>query len=159
MYPMAGALFEYNIGILGRLESFSSDWERLIMPTYGIGRPYNEDFGRHPTSVFHPHDKKRNLTELLSLFVDRRSLARDKGKKKDGKAVPANGQYVDNARNVLIDLLHSHPEYMRAICHLILVDYVCLPDYPMPKSCGFLNRTREAVIRSVRKGLMILPYS
>lgn len=136
MYSMAGPLFEYDIGIIGRLESFTADWKSRIMPTYGIRRPYDENYGQHATSMYHPLAKHQ---------------------KKETQRVSMNSDPFD-ARKLLDGVLRSHPEYMRAICHLLLVDYVCLPEYPLPKPCGFLQGTREAATRSVRRGHVLLPF-
>ena len=45
--------------------------------------------------------------------------------------------------------------YMRAVCQLLLVDYVCLPSYPLPTECSFLNDSRNAAMEALSRGVMI----
>ena len=50
---------------------------------------------------------------------------------------------------------HLINRYTRAVCHLLLVDYVCLPSYPLPPDCQFLNRSRATAMEALSKGVMI----
>jgi hypothetical protein len=49
------------------------------------------------------------------------------------------------AREALAEVLNN-TKYMEAICRLLLVDYVCLPIYPLPTSCQGLESTRKEMI-------------
>ena len=58
----------------------------------------------------------------------------------------------------LQELFVSEPRYLRALCHLLLVDYVCLPMYVLPSPCQFLNATRRAAEGALDQGKE-LPYN
>jgi len=55
-------------------------------------------------------------------------------------------------RPALDALFSQEPKYLRAICYLLLVDYVCLPSYSLPVGCQYLNQTREAAQLALSKG-------
>jgi hypothetical protein len=41
-----------------------------------------------------------------------------------------------NMKGALLELLEADPRYMRAVCHLLMVDYVCMRDlYTLPPQC------------------------
>ena len=41
-------------------------------------------------------------------------------------------------RNVLKSLFAAKKVYKMAVCHLILVDYVCFPNYKLSDECSYL---------------------
>ncbi len=43
--------------------------------------------------------------------------------------------------------------YTKAVCHLLLIDYVCLPEYSLPENCHFLNASRELAVDALKKGV------
>ena len=47
-----------------------------------------------------------------------------------------------DTRAVFKSLLDKNPVYLRVLCHILLVDYVCLPHYSLPRECGYLNQSR-----------------
>ena len=53
--------------------------------------------------------------------------------------------------NIFLHLINIH-RYKRAVCHLILVDYICLPMYKLPVECEFLNATREEAVSAMKEG-------
>ena len=126
IYVMSGMLFEYPVDILGKVENIKADWENLIMPAYNIKRKYNEHLGDKGTSLNHPN----------------RNTSRMKGD-------------PNNARASLMGLMKTDPRYARAICHLILIDYICLPMYPLPDICSFLNATRRNAESALDKKTII----
>jgi hypothetical protein len=69
-----------------------------------------------------------------------------------GAKVAIASKDPNNARQSLLALFAAEPQYTRAVCHLILVDYICLPMYPLPPECQFLNATRAAAEAAVRAG-------
>lgn len=72
-YPISGVLFKYHIHHLGHLESFNSDWERVIKPAYNLTAQYREDLGMHETSVHHPAGELSNLTyrgNIIDYLID-----------------------------------------------------------------------------------------
>jgi len=130
-YPMAGVLFQFDIHLLGHFENFKTFWSETIQPVYHIKKKYAE-IGMHVTSVNHP--KASEIAQRTKMDANRDP---------------------NNARKALSELLQSDKKYKRAICHLLLVDYVCLPMYDLPVECHFLNRTRDAAINAVSKGRVI----
>mmetsp|Transcript_30371 Transcript_30371/g.43507 ORF Transcript_30371/g.43507 Transcript_30371/m.43507 type:complete len:450 (-) Transcript_30371:206-1555(-) len=137
-YPMSGQLFEFHIRHIGRLESFDKDWNHIFTPLNGNKPiPYDYNFGTHPTSAHYPTEKMKVSSKVK-------------------KPVVTNGDPND-ARKSLLHLLREDSRFQRAICHLLLVDYVCLPMYTLPVECQFLNGTRNAAIAAVSKG-QVIPY-
>jgi len=134
-FPMSGVLFSFPIQNLGHLESFDEDWNRILTRLNG-GQPipYDYKFGMHKTSVNFPTDKGKSKTSAN------------------------NSKDPNNARVSLLKLMKEDLRYTQAICHLILVDYICLPSYTMPVECQFLNQTREAAIAAVHAGQILKPY-
>lgn len=47
----------------------------------------------------------------------------------------------------LLEVLHRFPNYMRAVCRLIMVDYVCLR-FPLPRECGGMMPTNYTEVRT-----------
>ena len=45
--------------------------------------------------------------------------------------------------------------YTRAICHMLLIDYVCLPEYSLPVECQFLNQSRAVAFGALGKDKML----
>mmetsp|Transcript_25510 Transcript_25510/g.36596 ORF Transcript_25510/g.36596 Transcript_25510/m.36596 type:complete len:145 (+) Transcript_25510:703-1137(+) len=126
---MAGVFFRFNIHVLGHVETFKSDWENIIKPLYNITKEFNENLGMHKTSMHHP----KNIAEK----------------------VPPDEKDPNNARKSLLQFLEEDVRYKQAICHLILIDYVCLPMYALPLECQHLNATRDAAIEAVTHGLPV----
>ena len=58
----------------------------------------------------------------------------------------------NDALAALKELFVSEPGYLRALCYMLLVDYVCLPMYALPGPCQFLNATRRAAERALVEG-------
>mmetsp|Transcript_9081 Transcript_9081/g.13529 ORF Transcript_9081/g.13529 Transcript_9081/m.13529 type:complete len:322 (+) Transcript_9081:342-1307(+) len=143
-YPMSGVFFQFNIHTLGHVQSFKSFWEKTIVPMYGINLQFREQLGLHATSVHHPN------------VAGQESKPHSPSRSNSSSA--SSSKYdPNNARQELLKLLRTEPRYKRAICHLLLVDYVCLPMYALPPECQFLNRTREAAIAAVSRG-QIIPH-
>ena len=101
---------------------------------------YNSTLGDHPTSEIHPQrktgfDRSYSSTDKFSAMNVSKGTAAD----------------PDHVRTVLRELFAKEVKYKRAICHFLLIDYVCLPEYPLPEDCLFLNdtlhRAREALRR------------
>ena len=90
---------------------------------------YNSALGDHPTSEIHPNKKNNS----------------------DGKVFEDMAADPNHVRAILRELFAKEVKYKRAICHFLLIDYVCLPEYPLPEDCLFLNdtlhRAREALHR------------
>jgi len=55
-------------------------------------------------------------------------------------------------------LFQNEPQFQRAICHLLLTDYVCLPMYQLPEGCKFLTKTRQAAVAAMEKNEIIPPH-
>ena len=127
MFPMAASYLRFPADIVGRLESFAEDWQQQILPAYHLPFPYDFRLGDHPTSVNHPQQQDRGTGGDRDPLGVRKSLAA---------------------------LFASKPRYLRALCHLLLIDYICLPGYDLPSECAFLTqmveRTRRALAAGVR---------
>lgn len=129
IYPISGALFTFNIHIVGHLDHLVDDWNTMVKPAYNITIPYNERHGSHPTAEIHPR----------------------------AKASKNQVQSVDpsNVRPTLRHLFQKEKKYKRAFCHMLLIDYICLPEYPLPMDCLFLNETMHRARRALERGEQI----
>jgi hypothetical protein len=58
----------------------------------------------------------------------------------------------NDALAALQELFVLEPHYLRAVCYMLLVDYVCLPMYVLPGPCQFLNATRKAAEEALAEG-------
>jgi hypothetical protein len=56
----------------------------------------------------------------------------------------------NNARTALLELFREDVRYKRMVCQLLLLDYVCLPMYSLPKECEFLDNTVKEVRNSMK---------
>ena len=93
-FVMAGILrANYNIGYLGKLESFDEDWAR-VNEIYGVDIQVNRSLGWHESSD-DPNGVKSAFKELFQRDV----------------------------------------RYKKALCQLLLVDYVCFK-YDLPPECN-----------------------
>lgn len=127
MNTMSGGLFEWDVDIIGKVEDIKSDWENMIVPAYGLNDklPWNSNFGR------------RNHT-----FNGRMAITDEK---EENKGVPM--PVLTDVRKELEIFLMKNQKYHRAVCHYLLIDYVCLEDYYHPPAqCiemeGELNKAR-----------------
>ena len=141
LYPMCGAFFDFFIDTVGQNEHLSVDWVQIICETYPfICKP--------PASL--PPSKDYEVKTIISKRT---------GKKKSivvlKERPPPEDRY--GAMAALQELFASEPRYLRALCHLLLVDYVCLPMYVLPSPCQFLNATRRAAESALDQGKE-LPY-
>ena len=109
---MSGAFFHFNIDIVGQLESFETDWNKKIIGEYPILKNFKFDMksGRHRTSVNHPafKNKKQQASKL-----------------KDPQ----------KTRFYYKELINTDKTVLRALCHMVLIDYVCFPQYKLPVEC------------------------
>lgn len=131
VYPMSGVFFEFDIHIVGYLESFDNDWKNVIGPYFHLNKPYNPKLGGHPTSL-----RPANRVGAKKGFNRNATTA---------NTAPIGA--VTNrlqGRNVLKSLFAAKKVYKMAVCHLILVDYVCFPNYKLPDECSYLQEEVEA---------------
>jgi len=107
---MSGVMREFDVSLIGHLETFKMDWKR-IEKAYKI-KDYNylDRLGSHVTSANHPVKPAKDPNQARMSF--RVAMKED-------------------------------PRYARAICHLIMLDYICLPEYNLPQECQYLNATRS----------------
>eukprot|EP01036_Dinobryon_divergens_P022949 gene22949-31255_t len=127
IYPMAGVLLNHVIDFIGRLETFQSDWNEKIVPKYNLSIPFDFSEGVHASAINHPS----------GIHASNASL---------------NHGDPQNVRLYYRLLLKQEPSYARAICNLVLIDYVCLPSYKLPRECEFLQHARsegENILTSV----------
>lgn len=112
-YRMSGTFFNFKVDIVGHLETFKDDWYNKVVPVYPVLKkfmPFNFNIGNHATAVNHPANK---------------------GKK--------NSLDPQLTRHFYKLLLQSEPNVVRAICHMVLMDFVCFPEYRLPAECEHLN--------------------
>lgn len=132
VFPMAGSLFAFPVHTIGHLETFKQDWDTKLRPLYNLTAPFDEMAGKHATSLYHPTD------------VLRHHNVRTKVKQKPPEP--------SNMRHFYRLLIEQEPVYAQVVCQLMLIDYVCLPQYPLPQVCEFLNATREEGVRLLTAG-------
>ena len=140
MFPMSRTYLRFPVDIVGRLESFSEDWEREVVPAYGIAAPYDYRLGMHATSANHPAGTGAAASHSAST----------KGERNHGDDAAIDRDPL-RARESLVALLRSQPHYLRALCHLLLLDYVCLPEYELPLACAFLQPLRTEIQREEKE--------
>ena len=68
-FPMSGTLFNYNISLVGHLDTFSADWERIMSEVHGSVPKYNYNLGLHPTSMSFPTVAAPPKSMPLSLLL------------------------------------------------------------------------------------------
>ena len=125
IFPMSGVFFNFDIDTILHLESFSTDWENVIVPTYNLPpKTYDLRDGFHHTAVNHPR------------------ITSNDPKVKDGRIeFYLQRAHSKNDRHLFKKFRKVERSGMRALCHLILIDYVCFPEYALPIECHFLNNT------------------
>lgn len=119
IFPMAGVLLSIKIDIYGHLETFKMDWEKKIMPQYNLSKPFSSTVGMHKTSINHPTLRLNTSLSSTNNVTD-----------------------PFNLRHYYHRLLTEEPTYAKAICNLVLIDYVCLPHYELPPECKSLQHIR-----------------
>lgn len=110
-------------------------------PIHTVG--YLETFQEDWSNVIAP---LYNLSKPFNYFVGRHATDVSFPSTKKMEAEPSNMRYYYRS------LLRREPVYAKAICQLMLIDYVCLPQYPLPQVCEFLNSTREEGVRLLTAG-------
>lgn len=143
IYPMAGVLMDHDFDFIGRLETFQSDWNETIVPQYNLSIPFDLAEGLHASAINHP--------SRIPVSPNASSSRID----------------PQNVRLYYRLLLKQEPSYARAMCNLVLVDYVCLPSYKLPRECKFLHDARSEGVniltsvhshsRSSSIGFQVLP--
>jgi hypothetical protein len=109
MYTMSGVLFSFDIDIVGHLDAFDATWNSQINSLLMNGTHFNTSLGLHMVTT---------------------------GKHSKGKTAAVDPW---GSHTALSTLFKSKPEYLRAVCQYILIDYVCLPQYRLPESCRDLE--------------------
>lgn len=118
IFRMSGVYFNYNIDLTLHVETFVDDWETIVVPTYYLPpKTFDAQSGFHETSVDHPRVKSH---EKIAIFQ-------------------INNSNSTQIQELFKYLQKTQPSTMRAICHLILIDYICFPEYKLPRSCTFLK--------------------
>jgi hypothetical protein len=134
LYPMCGAFFDFIVDIFGQREKIVDDWVLVICEAYPIICQPSESLPSSPSYVVKAVVSRRKKKHMVVL--------RDRKPPMDQHAALA----------ALQELFDSEPQYLRAICYLLLVDYVCLPMYALPGPCQFLNATRRAAEEALAEG-------
>lgn len=119
---VSNGFFNFNITIVKHLENFKDDWQDLH-DKYKLDFDFDFHRGVHGrTAVHHPLLASHNTTDD-NLHVHSRLDA----------------------------LFLEKPEYLRAVCRILLIDYVCLPEYKLPEACLDMQDT----IIEARKQLIV----
>eukprot|EP01036_Dinobryon_divergens_P022759 gene22759-31049_t len=121
LFPMAGTFFEFEIGLIGQYEHMATDLHEIR--------------GAYKISSKQDH---RLLTP----------------KEKGGNGGGTGGGVTNNSVRLREALSSGGPQqqrFIRAICHLLLIDYVCLPMYVLPAECQFLRDARHAAAEALKR--------
>eukprot|EP01036_Dinobryon_divergens_P032601 gene32601-42221_t len=100
--------------------------------TFGERVAYDSKLGDHPTAQNFPPNRE-NATNG----------------KTPGRRDP------DDARKSVKNFLKKNRKYTKAICHILLIDYVCLPEYSLPEECQFLNQSKTMAVNALRRGVTL----
>ena len=120
IYPQTNSFFEYPITIVGHLENFTSDWKQVVT-AFSITAPFDDRAGFHATAIHHPRYSANSARATFPKLPPVRAL--------------------------LKQLFQESPQYLRAVCHYLFVDYACFPEYPLPAGCEHLSAARAEAVR------------
>ncbi len=134
LFPMSNSLFEFDVDLIVKLEDIDTEWRDTVGPTYGWwdssssssssgNKNSNRDGDRNSGYDWDNSYGRRNHTFY-------------------GRTHHGDVPVLSDVRQQLETLLLHRPEMLKAICHHILVDYLCLEDfYQLPQECAFLEST------------------
>ena len=112
IYPMSSSFFEFNVDILLSQEKLVENWEKHVVPTYGFqSNKLNHNLGSHKSSIFHVRKK---ITREM--------------------------QYIYKFRLLFRQIETEDINLWLAMCRLILIDYICFPQFQLPFSCRSLQK-------------------
>ena len=114
---MSKVFFEFDIDVVGYLESFFTDWQAKIVAGYNLdlyNHTFNHKLGKHSSAINHP-----GMEQNIQLRIN-------------------------SARLYFQKLLEADSSVMNAICHLVMIDYVCLAKYSLPAKCQHLYPILDA---------------
>jgi hypothetical protein len=126
IYPMSGVLFRYNIDIIGYLETFKENFEKRVLPKYNLDLVFNYRYGVHATAVNHP---------IAPLHKNNKNFIGD----------------PSQLRMYYQKLMSEEPAYLRALCNLYMVDFMCLPKFELPEQCRHLESIRSLGVDILRR--------
>lgn len=153
IYPLAGLFFEFQVGIVGQTEHFARDWQAVVAAFHlpASARRLlnkNEDKDNKNSNKNNKNSNKNNNKN------NNKNSAKSTDSNNSSEVVQhiqsTGTKRVDN-RRVLFELLEKNNHYLRAICHLILVDYVCLSAYSLPEGCQFLTQARDNAVAALSR--------
>lgn len=49
----------------------------------------------------------------------------------------------NNVKRVFTQMTTEDPRYMRVVCHMLMLDYVCFPSYKLPEACSDMETYRK----------------
>ena len=126
---MSKVFFEFDIDIVGYLESFLTDWQAKIVTAYNLdsyNHTFNHKLGKHSSAINHPGMETN--TQLR----------------------------INSARLYFQKLLEADSNVMSAVCHLLMIDYVCLAKYSLPDKCQHLYPILDVGRKLLQLGTPIL---
>ena len=91
------------------------NWENVIVPTYGLTpNTYNKSLGVHEISAIHHPGAKMKVRDNKKMIIYK-------------------------FRKLFSSIEKKDPSLWLAMCRLILIDYICFPQYELPYSCRSLQ--------------------
>ena len=116
IFPMSGAFFHFDVDIVLAQEHFIHNWENVVVPTYKLPpNSFNKKLGYHRTSVDHPVANTKVKPDHI----------------------------IDNMykfRQLFRSIKKADPSLWLVMCRLILIDFVCFPQFKLPSSCRSLQK-------------------
>lgn len=134
---VSAPFFYYNFTMVKHLSTFQEDWE-TVRQRFGFKFELDMDIGRHEdTAIHHPALLIPAVLQANATASSRANLTLHDGMNETGPG-PISLAAADDALHVnsrLRALYAAKPEYIRALCRVLMIEYVCLPEYEMPPAC------------------------
>ena len=125
IYTLSGVLFHYDVNILLAQEKLNENWENIVVPTFNLTlNSFNSTLGFHTSSIQHP---------LIRKIKNNYNRIKDKKLRK-------TIMMTQSFRQLFHSIETKDPSLWKAMCRLILIDYVCFPQYQLPASCNSLQK-------------------
>eukprot|EP01035_Chromulina_nebulosa_P038050 gene38050-51389_t len=159
LFPMAGTFFEFEIGLIGQYEHMATDLHeirgaykisskqdhRLLTPKEKGGNGGGTGGGGGSSNKDNKNNNKNSNNNNKKV---------GKSGEDSSSITSAEGGVTNNSVRLREALSSGGPQqqrFIRAICHLLLIDYVCLPMYVLPAECQFLRDARHAAAEALKR--------
>ena len=169
LFPMAGTFFEFQVDLIGKYEHLSTDLQEIggvyhfpqKQDRRSLTPKEKDSSGSNSNSKKEQNPKNiQNNNKNNNKNKNNKKVASSNGEDSDAQMEEGNNRKeagVAKQAARLREVLQlsgsppQHQRFMRAICHLLLIDYVCLPMYKLPAECHFLNDARRAATEALKK--------